>query len=205
MIDKKNIYLKYNKLSNQEKENIGKIIVNVLSPLIYLKNDIELSKTFENYLFKLNNDNMDDVSYSEEYMRQINKFFNGIEYTESSFNSYEDKNFYVYLSYLSAQALTFALKNNQGCFSNILVTYFIEVSEILDDYIYNNSKDNNILELDKLLNLISERRMQKLCEDLFKKFFDNVGNNGYVTQLEQIIKEFKYELKSIFNINTNIL
>lgn len=161
------IYERLKDLSLEDKLLLGKVISVSVQPLISLKKDRQLVDIYNEYLKKVSVEESDREKIYKEYTIKVQEYFEYEEYDESSYSSYNDKNFFIYLSFMAVQILANTIRTYKASFVEVVVSYLIEVSIVLDDYYYYLNKDNIKSEgLDNLLKNISLRIMQNACEKL---------------------------------------
>lgn len=174
------IYCKIENLSENDKRIISNVISEAISPLIYLKKNIDLEQLYNNYLIKIWDDSLINENLYDNYNKKIKEFFELDEYDKNSYISYNDENFFEYLSYMATVILGYVLYKNKSIFWDCSLNNFIEVSEVLDDYVYIKNKDkmkiNNLIDV---LQNVSQRTMQNSCEKLLRDCVEICSNSNY--------------------------
>lgn len=174
------IYSQIENLSENDRRIISNVIAEAMRPLISLKRNIDLEQLYDKYLVKIWDNSLINENLYENYNKKIKDFFDLDEYDTNSYISYEDKNFFEYLSYMATVILGYALYKNKSIFWDCSLNNFVEVSQVLDDYFYIKNKDkmkrNNLIDI---LENVSQRIMQNSCEKLLRDCVEICSNSNY--------------------------
>lgn len=195
------IYNQIERLLKNDKKIISNVIAEAMRPLISLKKNIDLEQLYEMYLLKIWDNSLINENLYDDYNKKIKKFFELDEYDKDSYDSYDDNNFFEYLSYVAVVVLGYTLYKNKPTFWDCSFNIFIEVSEVLDDYVYAKNKYkmklNNLVDI---LENISQRIMQNSCEKLLVDCIEICSNSHYKDKeliLKSLSRDYIDKLNSI--------
>lgn len=197
------IYSKIDNLSPENQKLICNVIAEAMEPLMHLKKSKDLEGVYYEYLRVIWNDLSSESNLYTNYNQEIECFFEFNEYDEDSYDSYDDSNFFEYLSYMAILVLRNALYNNGTSFIRFSLNSIVKVSEVLDDYLYFKNKENlEVGSFEELLQVISHRNIQNLCEDLLKSSVEiclNYRIEDKIDILKSNLMHYRDNLSDIMN------
>lgn len=192
----------YLKLNQFDKQLVSISIADAVKPLVYNLNYSELTYLYDYYLNMLWEFEYIDKNVIKECKIKMDVFFYQQEFDETSYSSYADPNFRLYLAYIGKESLVNCLESNKDLYGRVNIISFINISTILDDYYYHTyTKKLMSNKLEFILNQVAERKYEYSCINMLESIIEVCNSNtGSKNNVRKYIDLYTSNVESLLSL-----